>query len=342
MRIHPALLAAVFAPALATAQEIPGTFISYGNWSGAGYTFDDGTFSHCVVSAQYVHGNSLFFSVNVDATINVGVATPQETFAVGQQFPVVLYVDRRQPFYGTATATDPSFAKLTIQEFDRALDSFRHGRTLTIQSQFGDIPFDLTGTSRALAEVFQCALRNQGYRAAPVAAAAAPTSQVDPAILLQVATGNISALGVTDFTFLTEEEFRSTFPEATAGMQHVFWRSPSLGLLSGVMVIDKGAATDLKAGDAADLSTLANLCGGDFVTGVRQLPDVGMDMREIRAACTTEGAASEHFLTKFFLGDKIVYSWLWFDGDRVKAETAPDRRSMSESVALQTASYFKE
>lgn len=339
MRALLACLLVVFSPAASFAEEIPGSQIYHGNWSGAGYTFDDGTFSHCVVSAEYVHGNTLLFSVNIDATVNVGVISPTETFTPQQTFPVALFVDRRQPFFGNATAIDSTFAILTIEDFDRALDSFRQGQTLIVQSQFGEVPFDLTGTSRALAAAFDCAVRNQSYRAPDNSTAA---NTVDPAILMQVATGNITALGVSDFAFLTETEILELFPDAQPDAQHVFWQSPSLGLLSGVIVAEKGDVADLKAGDAQDLAMLATMCGGDFVTGVRQLPEARVAMREIRAACTVGEETSEHYLTKFFLDDKVVYSWLWFEGEQVQSDSAPPRKQMSESAALQTASYLSE
>lgn len=323
---------------VAGADEIPGTSIRYGNWNGAGWTTEQGAFSHCSVAAEYVHGNTLMFSVNSDASVSVGVVSPSDTFNVNESFPVALFVDRRAPFYGNATAIDPRFAVLNIADLDRALDSFRRGQLLVIQSKFGEVPFDLTGTSKALAAVYQCAVANQSYRA--------PSSPqlvgaLDPAVLMQVAAGNITALGVSDFSFLTAQEVSELFPNAAPGLQHVFWRSPSLGLVSGVVVADRVPDADLKSGDPADLASLAGVCGGDFVSGVRQLPGE-VEMREIRAGCSTTESTSEHYLTKFFLGDKIVYSWLWFEGDQVGRETAPARRKMSEEAALQTASYLAE
>lgn len=339
MRSLASFALSIFLASAAMADEIPGTQIGYGNWSGAAYTFDDGTFSHCVVSANYKHGNTLLFSVNGDGTVNVGVVSPTEIFTPDQEFPVALYVDRRAPFYGNAVALDTKFAVLNIADFNRALDSFRRGQLLVVQSQFGEVPFDLTGTSRALAMAFDCAVQNLNYRApAPIVAA----NQLDPSVLMQVATGNITALGVTDFTFLSAAEMSEMFPNADPSIQKVFWHSPALGLLSGVMVVRRDGATDLKVGDASDLALLASLCGGDFVTGVRQLPEMKVNMREIRAACTAGETSSEHYLTKFFVGESIVYSWLWFEGGQAPADGAPERKRMSESAALQTASYLAE
>lgn len=157
--------------------------------------------------------------MNSDGTVKVGVISPTDVFTPDQEFPVALYVDRRSPFYGNAVALDSSFAVLNIADLDRALDSFRRGQMLVVQSQFGEIPFDLSGTSRALAMVFDCAVQNLNYRAP---ASAAVTNQVDPALLMQVATGNITTLRVTDFAFLTEAEVRELFPNATTSGQRIF------------------------------------------------------------------------------------------------------------------------
>ncbi|MCV2866919.1 hypothetical protein [Defluviimonas sp. WL0075] len=339
MRTLVSCLALLLAPSAVIAEEIPGSRISYGNWSGAGYTYDDGTFSHCAVSAAYRHGNTLLFSVNTDATVNVGVIAPSDTFTPQEEFPVALFVDRRPPFFGNATALDNTFAVLNISDLERALDSFRRGRTLIIQSKFGETPFDLTGTTRALAATFDCAVRNHAYRAAQPQQ---PRNQVDPAILMQVAAGTITTLGVSDFTFLSAAEMKEAFPNADPSLQSIFWRSPNLGLLSGVVVAARGPESDLKAGDANDLAMLSSMCSGDFVTGVRQVPEAEVDMREIRAGCTDGSAVSEHYLTKFFLGDMVVYSWLWFEGSKAQSERAPARNEMSKSVALYTASFLSE
>jgi hypothetical protein len=339
MRFRLILLKLLAMTCAAHAEAVPGSQFSYGNWSGAGYTDDSGAFSHCAISTSYVSGNVLIFTVNIDATVNVAVSAPVETFIAQETFPVALFVDRRAPFYGNATALDPRFAAVNVADFDRALESFRRGRTLTIQSKYGEVPFDLTGTSRALAATFDCAVRNQYYRASPKKLA---KSQVDPALLMQVAASNITTLGVTDFTFLSNQEVNELFPGSDDTIQSVFWRSPSLKMLSGVLVVERAGASDLKSGDASDLAFLSGTCGGDFVTGIRQIGDAENEMREVRAACNSSGDKTEHYLTKFFFGDKIVYNWLWFDGSEANNSAVPSRKELSESVALHTARYLSE
>ena len=113
-------------------------------------------------------------------------------------------------------------------------------------------------------------------------------------------------------------------------------------MLSGVLVAQRAGATDLKSGDASDLAFLSGICGGDFVTGVRQIANEGREMREVRAACSSSGEMDEHYLTKFFFGDKIVYSWLWFEGADTNSSAMPPRGDLSESSALHTASYLAD
>ena len=73
-----------------------------------------------------------------------------------------------------------------------------------------------------------------------------------------------------------------------------------------------------------------------------ELCNNAVDMREIRAACSAGEASSEHYLTKFLLDEKVVYSWLWFEGLNLSTDGVPERKEMSESAALQTASYLSK
>lgn len=321
----------------AFAEMIPKTNFYYGSWQGAAYTSDEtGRFSHCAISAQYNHGNTLLMSINADATVNVAVQTPEETFTENEEFPVALYIDRRQPFYGNAWATDSRFAILTLNDIDSALLSLKKGRTLIVQSKYGEVPFDLSGTSRALEATLQCAVQNQHYSdTAPQNIA----QLVDPALLMQVATGTITKLGASDFLFLSEAEMLELYPNATA--QKVFWSSPSLNLLAGVLVVEAKPDVSLKASDTNDLSLLSNLCSGDFVTGVRQVIDQNVEMREISAKCKETDGKSEHYLTKFLLNGKQIYTWLWFL-DEPDTPSNASRSLMAQDAAIYAASYIKK
>lgn len=324
-------------PSMAFADMIAGTDFGYGSWQGAAYTANDtGAFSHCAISAKYNHGNTLYMSVNADATVSVAVQTPSSTFTAEEEFPVALYIDRRKPFYGNAWASDDRFAMLTLDETELAIESLKWGRTLVIGSKYGDIPFDLSGTARALNATINCAIANDGFEKR-VVIADAPT--VDPALLMQVATGTITTMGANDFTFLTETEVKDLFPDYSG--QSVFWSSDSMNLLAGVLVTKGKEGASLKETDTADIGMLSEMCSGDFVTGVRQALEKSVDLREISAKCITDERKSEHFLTKFQVGDRIIYSWLWFSDEAGEAPS-PKRSEFAKDAALYAASMIVE
>lgn len=319
-------------------DQIQGSQFSYGNWQGAAYTdVKTGNFSHCAVSADFLSGNRLIFTVNLGGTVNVAVGTPSDTFIPGEQFDVALYVDRRQPFFGQATGVDTKLATLNISELKRALDTFRYGQTLVMVSKYGKTYFDLTGTSRALLSTVSCALNYVNAKTE-----VAPTFQdsIDSAVLMQVVTGQVTAVGATDFEFLTDDEMKRIFPNSDPGIQRVFWRSPSNNLLSGILVVNRGSATSLRDTDSSDIAILAAMCNGDFATGARELPNTNAEVREIRAVCDASGQRAEHYLTKFFFGTKVIYTWLWFSGESTKAASQATHAEMSDRAALSTVSYL--
>ena len=92
----------------ANAEKIVGSDFYSGPWSGSAYTNNTtGEFFYCTIFASYAHNNTqLNFYLNKDYTMTIGVYDELGRFPVGQGFPVTLYVDRRSPFYGTATAID--------------------------------------------------------------------------------------------------------------------------------------------------------------------------------------------------------------------------------------------
>lgn len=150
----------VLAASSVQAEFIPGSEFGHGNWEGGAYTFS-GTneFSHCAISVDFVSGDTLYFGVNSDASITVGVSSENYRLTPDQSFPVALYVDRRRPFYATAKAIDEGFAILTIEDFSAAMDAFGRGQSLRLESNLVTGHYDLTGSFRALEAARQCALK---------------------------------------------------------------------------------------------------------------------------------------------------------------------------------------
>lgn len=316
------------------AGDIPGSSFSSGNWVGAAYTDDQtGQFSHCVISAGYRSGDQLFFSVNRDASVGVGVANPSLGLQPGTTFPVALFVDRRAPFYGTATAINDQFAVLQIPDFQRAMTALKKGYSLRVEALGRTGSYDLSGTFRALEATRQCAMRYYNYRDAQPANGGLADAGGDKTLLYQVATQMIAEVGASDFRYLTEEEAKQYFTGDA-----VLWTSDSLGIIGGALVAERGSMKNLRESDSADTQALSAMCDGDFATSARALESTNIPARELRLLCTTSGRTDEIYITKMLAGAQVLYTYLKFSGDaELGADEAP--QGINENVALRAASF---
>ncbi len=320
----------------AFSEEISGTNYSYGNWIGAAYTFT-GTndFSHCVVSAPFLSGDTLFLTVNRNATVSIGVQSPALDLVAGQTFPVTLVVDRRAPIYATATAVDSKSAMLNIVQFEMAMDALQRGRTLFINSAVGNAQYDLTGTYRALEYTLQCAMANSRYHPPVTAADSSVENGTDKTMLFQVATQMISELQVSDFRYLTPQEVTARFQS-----DGVFWTSDASGITGGVAMLPLGSNKSLSDTDGDDVDFLAKGCKGEVATTFKPIAMPDMLAREIRALCIDGEMHSESLLTKVLIGDQVLYMLLMFSGD--ESVVAPvSRQERSEQAVVRAANYVK-
>lgn len=314
-------------------EQIVGSQFSFGNWQGSAYTFEDtGAFSHCVISAAYVAGNTLLFSVNRDATVSVGVAG-NLGLRPGQQFPVALYVDRRSPFFGTATAMSESMAVLKLSDFEAAMTAFRKGFFLRIEALGGYTDYSLAGTFRALEEATQCALKYYKYSAN---ASQNPGTQKDKTVLFQLSTMVISDLGIDKFRYLSESELSERSWNSA-----VAWVADEYQMSGLVVSTPREGSVSLRDTDASDTQFVAAECPGDYATYTRAVEVKGgaTEARELRLVCNVGESQSQFFLTKFFAGDEIFYTLIKFDGTEANPESR-DRSEASKNAALRAASFI--
>lgn len=325
-----AILALALVTSSAAAEMIPRSGFSSGNWNGAAYTNDkSGQFSHCAISAKYVSGNTLYFSVNADASVSVAVVG-QLGLTEGQQFPVALYVDRRRPFYGTAQALSSDFALLNIREFEAAMTAFQKGYVLRIEALGGLTEYDLVGTYRALEAARQCARANYRYTAAP---------QVrDKTAMFQVSTMIISDLGLSDFRYLSDKELRERGWENS-----VAWTSEQFGVTGLSLIMPAEQNMDLRSTDPADTQFIASGCGGDYATSARSIDlDNSGSARELRLICTEEDRVSETYLSKFLNGNQVVYTVLVFEDANAALPRSAPRPEQSERATIRAARFMSE
>ena len=332
------LTASLLAAATSAAAEyIPGSNFGYGNWTGSAYTFDEtGKFSHCGISAPYKSGDTLHFAVHGNASVSIGVQSTSGMFQPGTTIPVTLRIDRRQPYHGTANALTHDFAALTIQDFEGAMNAFRKGRLLVIESSVGTGVYDLSGTSRALNATMECAYQYLNYVGQPKQgneAAAISASTIDQSTLYQVATGMITDMGISDFRYLTKAETEKLFPSNA-----VMWSSDSAGLLGGVVAATSEGLSSLKDTDAQDWAYMSQSCDGEVATTARSINNPGYASRELRSLCVTGSETVESLMTKTLIGPTVIYTFLVFQSDSKVSEPAK-RQTMSENAAVRAASF---
>ena len=66
---------------------------------------------------------------------------------------------------------------------------------------------------------------------------------------------------------------------------------------------------DLKSTDPSDMSYLSSLCGGDVMTGARNISGTDNKVRELMSVCDDENGVRNTFLTKFRYDDYTFYNF---------------------------------
>lgn len=321
----------------AFADAIPGSGFQSGNWSGAAYSLEDGSFSHCVISTEYQSDDTLFFSVTNEATVVVGVASYRLGMQPGAEYAVSVTIDRRYNSQRIATAIDEQYFILELPDFGRAMDAIRFGNTLFVQGDGFRGEYRLTGTAVALERARLCALTYINYGSPSNSAPEVADTSIDRTYLFQAATQMIAALGLSDFRYFTEAEMR----EAGVSVNDVFWYSEMAGLMGGVYITPREGRS-LRELDASDTQFLAGFCDGDFASSARDLDGFTVPAREVRLLCAAEDEPHEVFLTKIQAGDFVLYSELrYFDGAAL-SDTPRTRSADSEIVAARLASFVVE
>lgn len=321
-------------PSASLAEKIFGSDVSFQNWTGAAYTDDStGIFSHCAISANYLSGDTLYFSVTRDGSMGVGVISPNLNLEQGAEFPVMLSVDRMNPFYGIATALEKNFATLFITDLDGALGAFKRGCRLVIEGQGLRGTYDLTGTFRALDQVTGCAINYFSFAQAPTVSQA-PSVSVDTGVLYQIAARTITSFGITDFKFDSAE----TIAALGLGDATVRWTAPQHGVSGTVLAVNYQAGDDIRSSDAADIQFVASFCEDEFASTTQNLSEGGQQIREIRVLCVSQDQQTEHYISKFVANDLVYYTWFQFDGD-VKMPSGESSQSEASNAAISAASF---
>lgn len=330
-------------PTMLVAKEIQGSYFSYGNWIGAAYTNDQtGSFSHCAVTAEYVTGDTLIFSLDRSGAVGVGVSSPELNLQPGTRFPVSVEVDNRRSFTADAVAKSSDLAILYIDNLEAALNAFRRGFNLQIEAiiegEYVRGGYSLKGTFRALDMMTECAVEHISTRVGYDGSTNSnpESNSFDEAILYQVATKTIATLDIQNFVFATSDELKS----AGLGQNVVRWAAPDNGLTATFLALPTATGTNLKDLDADDTKFLSAKCTDEYVSSARNINEENLVIREIRVACAQGNTITEHFLNKFQFRNHLIYSWFEFVGTpQVKSRQSSQEKS--EKAAILAAKFLR-
>ena len=329
-----AIVIAFSGSVVAQGKEIRGSRLSFQNWQGAAYTNDiTGQFSHCVVSASFLSGDTLFFSVTREGSFAVAVSSSNLDLEVGEQFEVAMYVDRRKPFFGTATAISENFANLLIPDLRNALDAFRRGRLLVIRSRGLEGRYDLTGTFRALEQVTKCASDLLHYAEAPSSKPSSPTG-IELNFLYQIATKTLTSLGIAEYKFADSSEIN----QLGLGSETVRWSSEQYGITGTVTAVRHVAGNDIQSTDIEDIKFVTSQCSAEFASSTKDLSENGQQLREIRVLCLNPDQEIEHYITKFLVDGVVFYTWFIFEGGKTPPNGG-SAQSEASKAAISAAKF---
>ncbi len=149
-------------PAMAMAEEIPGSQFEVGNWTGAAYTDEQGAFAYCSVSVGYTNDETLWLGFYPNDTLSILLSHPDVRFQTGEQFDMQMMMETGLPWSGVGEAWDEFFAGITWEGIQPTVDFLASGQYLRMLGIGIDGGYDVQGIPEALALAQTCLAQNTG------------------------------------------------------------------------------------------------------------------------------------------------------------------------------------
>ena len=137
-----------------------------GDWTGNAYIDRAGSFSHCIMSARYNSGITLYFLLFRNRDLFIGVSAPGWSLNPHSPYTMTLAIDgkvvRSAP--GTVLRYDTNRLWLALGRDRSIRERLRRGMKLRLLQDKREYGFQLTGTAAALKRLMKCVERG-GSRA---------------------------------------------------------------------------------------------------------------------------------------------------------------------------------
>ncbi len=268
-----------------------------GNWKGSSYSNESGDFTHCAMSATYVDGTALLFSINRDLGFNMGFTNPAWQLPQDGTYPLVIKIDSIHERKLNAKAVMPSMVLVEIDSPVPTFQAIRAGRQMKVFTMSTTMPFSLDGTSRALARLFDCVEREKAmargpqgsnpfsgpqqntnpFSDSPPAQSGTPQGS-PPADGQEMIAGAVGRSGI-GAKMMSEEQRKKQLPAWASA-----WSGE--GYVGGFQAIPVGVAKTVEEVTAAMISSDSQVCTGQFASGALE-PEVreGKTVRRFFTSC---------------------------------------------------------
>ena len=147
----------------------------------------------------------------------------------------------------------------------------------------------------------------------------------------------ITDLNLKKFRFIPEADVSTILPGSTS-KNTVLWEAFDRKLIGGVQYLYEPEVKDLKSTDPSDMSYLSSLCGGDVMTGARNISGTDNKVRELMSVCDDENGVRNTFLTKFRYDDYTFYNFFEIDSS-IKEITNP--KAVSKNLSLKVVKFIE-
>ncbi|MCY3829591.1 MAG: hypothetical protein OXF89_10680 [Rhodospirillaceae bacterium] len=132
-----------------------------GDWTGNSYIDRAGSFSHCIMSAKYNSGITLYFLLFRNHDLFIGVAAPDWSLNPHSPYTMTMAIDgkviRSAP--GTVLRYDTNRLWLALGKDRSIRERLRWGLKLRLLQGKREYGFQLTGTAAALKRLVECVER---------------------------------------------------------------------------------------------------------------------------------------------------------------------------------------
>jgi hypothetical protein len=165
----------------ALASPIPGSQKDVAGWTIIAFEEEGGKFTGCGARTRYQGGVQMHVGALADGNWQIGWASNDWKFTVGETNDVDLFVDKAGPFPITTSVRTPTMFAVTLPPSSQIFDLVRRGQMLTLARGSARLNITLGGSTVALTELANCHSRYASAAGRPAPQnAPPPQSTVSP------------------------------------------------------------------------------------------------------------------------------------------------------------------